>query len=198
VQAITARRVNDLSPYGASVLAAQGVGLSPAAFDRGLADGSVVGHYGFSESIHMIADALGWQITRIEETREAIIARVRRETSAVVVEPGQVAGCQHVAVAYREEQPVITLVHPQQVQPHLEGVVTEDTIEIAGTPHIRLDGSPEIPGGQGTIALAVNMIPRVLNATPGLHSMAELPVPAALTGDVRQQLHGSRQADRCG
>ena len=198
VRAITARRVNDLSPYGPSVLAAQGVGLSPVEFNRGLVDGSVAGHYGFAESIHLIADALGWQIARIEETREPIITRVRRETHAVVVEPGQVAGCNHVAVAYREELPVITLIHPQQVQPHLEGVVTEDVIEIAGTPDIRLAGSPEIPGGQGTIALAVNMIPRVLDAPPGLHTMAELPVPVALTGDVHQQLHGSRQAGRYG
>jgi 4-hydroxy-tetrahydrodipicolinate reductase len=141
----------------------------------------VAGHYGFAESIHLIADAVGWQITRIEETREPIIARVRRETAFAVVEPGQVAGCNHRAVAYREEQPVITLMHPQQLQPQ-----------------IRLAGSPEIPGGQGTVALAVNMIPRVLDATPGLHTMAELPVPAALLGDVRQRLHGAGQAARHG
>ncbi len=198
VQSITARRVNDLSPYGPSVLDAQGVGLSPAAFDRGLAGGRVAGHYGFAESIHLIADAVGWQITRIEETREPIIARVRRETAFAVVEPGQVAGCNHRAVAYREEQPVITLMHPQQLQPQLEGVATQDAIEITGTPGIRLAGSPEIPGGQGTVALAVNMIPRVLDATPGLHTMAELPVPAALLGDVRQRLHGAGQAARHG
>ena len=33
------------------------------------------------------------------------------------------------------------------------------------------------------------MIPRVLNAAPGLYTMADLPVPAALLGDVRRQLH---------
>jgi 4-hydroxy-tetrahydrodipicolinate reductase len=47
-------------------------------------------------------------------------------------------------------------------------------------------GSPEIPGGTATIALAVNMIPHVLNAKPGLHTMAELPVPAAILGDARE------------
>ena len=198
VHSIKARRVNDLSPYGPSVLAAQGVGLSPAEFDRGLAEGRVAGHYGFAESIHLIGAALGWQITRIEETREPIIASIRRETPAVVVEPGEVAGCNHRAVAYREEQPVITLMHPQQVHPELEGVATEDVIEITGAPDIRLAGSPEIPGGQGTVALAVNMIPRVLSAPPGLHTMAELPVPAALLGDVRHRLRGSRQASRHG
>src|SRR5512143_1449189 len=59
IQSITAQRTNDLSPYGPSVLASQGVGLTPEAFRRGLENGTVVGHFGFPESIHMIADALG-------------------------------------------------------------------------------------------------------------------------------------------
>jgi len=195
VRAITARRVNDLSPYGPSVLATQGVGRTPEAFRQGLADGTVVGHFGFPQSLHMIAAALGWEIERIEERREPIVSRVQRETPFVRVEPGEVAGCLHTAVAYRAGAPVITLVHPQQIHPHLEGVETGDVIEITGTPGVRLAGSPEIPGGLGTEALAVNMIPRVLAAAPGLHSMADLPVPAAFRGDPRQsqRARGGRQ-----
>jgi 4-hydroxy-tetrahydrodipicolinate reductase len=188
VESITARRVNDLSPYGPTVLASQGVGLTPQAFRDGLEAGTVVGHVGFAESIQMITTALGWQIERLEETREPIVSRVRRETVFARVEPGQVAGCLHRAIAYRAGSPVITLIHPQQVHPHLEGVETGDAIEIAGTPNLRLAGSPEVPGGEATVALAVNMIPRVLNASPGLHSMADLPVPAAILGDARSRV----------
>lgn len=186
IESISATRINDLSPYGPSVLASQGVGLSPEAFHRGLREGTVVGHFGFAESIRMIAAATGWGIERIEETREPILAKVRRQTPFASVDPGQVAGCRHTAVAYRENKPVITLIHPQQVLPQTEGIETGDRIEIRGTPDINLAGSPEIPGGQGTVALAVNMIPRVLNAAPGLYSMADLPVPSAMLGDVRQ------------
>ena len=189
IRSITARRVNDLSPYGPSVLASQGVGLSPETFARGLEDGTVVGHIGFTESIHMIAATLGWNDIRIEETRQPIISQVRRETPFVTVEPGQVAGCLHTAVAYLNGEAVITLIHPQQVHPHLEGVETGDSIEIKGTPDVHLAGSPEIPGGQATAALAVNMIPRLLNASPGLHTMADLPVPAAILGDARRFVH---------
>jgi 4-hydroxy-tetrahydrodipicolinate reductase len=188
IESILASRINDLSPYGPSVLQPQGVGLSQEAFYRGIKEGSVVGHYGFTESIGMIAAALGWEIERIEQSREPIIAKVRRQTPFVTVEPGMVAGCHHRAVAYRDGEAVLTLDHPQQVEPQREGIETGDTIEIKGTPHIRLTGSPEIPGGEGTAALAVNMIPRLLNAEPGLYSMAELPVPAALLGDVRSRL----------
>jgi 4-hydroxy-tetrahydrodipicolinate reductase len=193
VDSITAERVNDLSPYGPSVLGAQGVGLTPAAFRQGVKDGTVAGHFGFRESIHMIAAAVGWEIERIEEQREPIVSTVRRETPFVTVEPGQVAGCHHTAVAYREGRAVITLSHPQQIHPHLEGVRTGDTLSIRGTSDIRLSGSPEIPGGQGTSALAVNMIPRVLDAPPGLYSMSDLPVPAAMLGDARQLLRTDRR-----
>ena len=189
IRSISATRINDLSPYGHSVLATQGVGLSPQAFTQGLEDGSVVGHIGFVQSVHMIAAALGWELDRIEETREPIISSVRRETPLVTVEPGQVAGCHHRAVAYRQGEAVITLNHPQQIHPQLEGVETGDSITIEGSPDITLAGSPEIPGGEGTCALVVNMIPRVLNAAPGLHTMADLPVPAALLGDARKLVH---------
>ena len=145
----------------------------------------MVGHVGFPESIGMIASALGWHIDRIIQQREPIIARLRRDTPFVTVAPGHTAGCLHTAVAYMQDRPLITLIHPQQVQPHLEQVATSDTIDIRGEPHIHIVGSPEIPGGIGTMALAVNMIPRVLSASPGLKCMAELPVPAAIMGDLR-------------
>ena len=196
IRSITAKRVNDLSPYGPSVLASQGVGLTPEAFRKGVEDGAVVGHLGFPQSLRMVADVLGWEIERIEENRQPIISKVRRETSFVTVEPGAVAGCMHTAVADRAGKPVITLIHPQQIHPHLEGVETGDTIEINGTPHVRLAGSPEIPGGLGTIALAVNLIPRTLNAAPGLHSMADLPVPAAMLGDARRLVRGAQEHGR--
>ena len=186
VDSITAGRVNDLSPYGHSVLKTQGVGLSPEEFTRGIAEGSVVGHFGFPESISLIARALGWNIDRIEQTRKPIISSVERRTPTVTIHPGQTAGCEHIAVAYMDSKPVITLIHPQQVHPHLEGVETGDQIRIKGTPDINFVSSPEIPGGIGTIALAVNMIPHVLKAEPGLLAMADLPPPAALLGDIRK------------
>ncbi len=188
IRSITAERVNDLSPYGPNVLKSQGVGLAPDAFHRGLKDGTVVGHYGFPESIHMIASALGWEIDRIDEDRTPIVSSVHRATPFVTVESGMVAGCRHKAIAYRQGEPVITLIHPQQIHPQLEGVQTGDRIEISGTPDFCLSGTPEIPGGAATCALAVNMIPRLLNAAPGLYSMADLPVPAAMLGDARRHL----------
>lgn len=149
-----------------------------------------MGHIGFDQSMHMIAASLGWEIDRIQQTREPIVSQVKRETPFVTVEPGQVAGCLHTATAYVQDKPLMTLIHPQQIHPHLEGVETGDTIEITGTPNVRLVGRPEIAGGQGTAAIAVNMITRILNAAPGLYSMVDIPVPAAMLGDARKFIHG--------
>jgi len=48
--------------------------------------------------------------------------------------------------------------------------------------------SPEVPGGIGTIAMCVNMIPHIINARPGLHTMITLPVPRAIMGDMRDMI----------
>ena len=65
---------------------------------------------------------------------------------------------------------------------------TGDFIEIYGEPNIKLAIQPEIPGGIGTIALAVNSIPNVIKSAPGIKNMTELPVPAALLTDIRSLL----------
>lgn len=188
VKQIKAARINDLSPFGPTVMRTQGVGTSVEAFEAGLQSGDIVGHVGFRESIQLMAKALGWELERIEETRAPIISTVYRETAHVKVEPGQVAGCRHTAIGYVQGEPKIELIHPQQILPQLEGVETGDYIDITGTPDLHLAIKPEIPGGLGTMAMAVNMIPQVLAARPGLLSMAELPIPAAIMGDVRHLL----------
>lgn len=182
VERIEASRVNDLSPYGPTVMKSQGVGTSPEAFAAGVADGSIVGHVGFPESIHMISEALGLGVDRIVESREPIISTIYRETQHVKVKPGMVAGCAHIGIGYRGDQEVVKLIHPQQIHPGLENQATGDYIHIFGKPEIHMAIQPEIAGGLATIGVAVNMIPHVVAATPGLKRMIDLPAPAALMG----------------
>jgi 4-hydroxy-tetrahydrodipicolinate reductase len=190
VDRIKGTRINDLSPYGYHVLKTQGVNLLPEDFEKGVKDGSVAGHFGFPESIGMIAGALGWEIGRIEQHRIPIVSRVERDGGEIgTVKPGYTAGCMHTGVGYDKEGNVrIELIHPQQVHPEAEGVETGDVIEIFGEPNIRISTGPEIPGGIGTVALAVNMIPKVIDAAPGFKTMADLPVPSAIMGDLRSRI----------
>ena len=134
VDSIEAGSVNDLSPYGYSVLKTHGVGLTPEQFYIGLEDGSVVGHFGFPQSVSMISKALGWKIDRTEQTRKPIVSNVERRTPEITIHPGQTTGCEHTCTAYINGKPVIKFIHPQQVHPELEGVETGDRITIHGTP----------------------------------------------------------------
>jgi 4-hydroxy-tetrahydrodipicolinate reductase len=177
VDGIYAERFNDLSPYGGAVMTTQGIGLSPEAFAAGLKTGSVLGHIGFRQSVAMISDALGLAVDRVEEERAPIVARVRRVGRHITVEPGQVAGCRHTAKGFAGGRAVVELVHPQQIQPEAEGQKTWDRIEIRGEPGISLRVEPEMAGGIGTASIAVNMVPLVAAAAPGLVSMKDLPVP---------------------
>jgi 4-hydroxy-tetrahydrodipicolinate reductase len=188
VRRIRARRVNDLSPFGPTVMETQGVGRSIEEFRAGRKDGSIVGHIGFVQSVSMIASSLGLELDEITESVEPIVSRTHRRTEYVEVLPGQVAGCSHRAEGWSGGEIRIVLEHPQQVRPDLEGVATGDFIEIEGSPDIKMNIVPEIPGGLATAAIAVNMIPEVLNARSGVITMPELPVPAARLSDFRSFL----------
>jgi len=185
VEHIKAARVNDLSPFGHAVMIEQGVGLSKQEFYDGVENGSVAGHVGFPESINMVADGIGWKVEKIDETREAIMSNTYRETKYVTVEAGNVAGCKQCGYGYVDGEMKIEMEHPQQILPETEGIDTGDYIWIKGTPDINMQIKPEIPGGVGTIAMCVNMIPHVINSYAGLVTMLDLPVPRAIMGDMR-------------
>ncbi|KPU42522.1 hypothetical protein OXPF_43070 [Oxobacter pfennigii] len=192
VKKIKAARINDLSPFGTTVMKTQGVGTTPEEFKKGIADGSIVGHIGFKQSITMIADSIGIEIDEVIETREPIISNTYRETPYIKVEPGMVAGCRHIGYGMKNGEAVITLEHPQQIYPSVENIDTGDYIWLEGDPDLNLSIKPETPGGIGTIATAVNMIPHVINSAPGLVTMKDLPIPRALMGDVAKLIKAGR------
>jgi len=177
VDRIEASRINDLSPFGPTVMTGQGVGTTVEQFEAGVADGNIVGHIGFPESIGLIAKALNWEIDEIVETREPIVASVERSTSHVHVAPGDVCGCRQVGKGYSAGELKIELIHPQQIHPGMEGVETGDYIHIFGDPDISMALTPEIPGGKGTYASTGNYI-RLIGAAPaGMLTVVDMPLP---------------------
>lgn len=187
VDHIKAERVNSLSPFGPAVMDEQGVGISLDEFNDKMEDGSLAGHVGFSESVNMISDALGWKLSdKVKQTMEPIVSKVYRKAPYAEVEEGAVAGCEMLGYGYVDGEEKIEMVHPQQVEPQLEGVDTGDYITIKGNPDVNMAIKPEVPGGVGTIAMCINMIPQVINAGSGLKTMLDLPVPRAIMGDMRE------------
>ena len=178
-------RVNSLSPFGPTVMEEQGVGLSLESFNTKLANDEISGHVGFIESTYMIAKALGLEVVDFEQSMSPIVTNVDRKSPYGFAKAGDVAGVDMRSFAKLSNNTKIDMVHPQQIEPELEGTKTGDYIQIKGNPEINLSNVPEVEGGIGTIAICVNMIPHVINSKPGLKTMIDLPVPRAIMGDVR-------------
>ncbi|WP_423364437.1 2,4-diaminopentanoate dehydrogenase [Mycoplasma sp. P36-A1] len=185
VDHITARRVNSLSPFGPAVMEEQGVGMPLDEFNEKNAKHELAGHVGFKESVNMIADGLGLKLENFEQQMKPIVTEVDRKSPYGFAAAGSLAGVNMTAQGTVDGKVMIDMQHPQQIEPQLGGVNTGDYIVLEGNPKVSMSITPEVDGGIGTIAMCVNMIPHTINATPGLKTMIDLPVPRAIMGDMR-------------
>lgn len=185
VEHIEAKRINSLSPFGPTVMHEQGVGITLNEYHKRIMDGTLAGHVGFNESIHMISDALGVKLTGFKQQMEPIVTSVDRKSPYGEAKAGTLAGINMTGQGMILGDVFIDMIHPQQIEPEMEGTETGDYINLKGTPNIHMKITPEINGGIGTIAMCVNMIPHVINARSGLKTMIDLPVPRAILGDMR-------------
>jgi 4-hydroxy-tetrahydrodipicolinate reductase len=183
------RRVVDFSPYGPDEMRHIGAGRSPEDFRLGVADGTI-GHVGLLESATMIAGALGWRLDALSQTKTPIVSPTHRVTRFVTIEPGSVCGFRQSVTGTRLGSPVLELEMIGLVSPDpaVDGVELGDWTRIQGEPNIEchLKGEVAQKGGLATAAIAVNMIPQVLNAPPGFHTARDLPFPSAWLSDLRE------------
>ena len=157
-----------------------GSGLTPEAFQARV-DAGTVRHVGLAESITMIADALGWTLDRVTDEIAPEDRRGARSRSQFLnVEAGQVCGLIQDGVGYRDGEPVITL----HMEAYLGAPESYDAVRIEGTPPLRMKLAGGVHGDIATASIAVNSIPRVLAAPPGLHTMRSLPLPSFFGGKL--------------
>jgi 4-hydroxy-tetrahydrodipicolinate reductase len=182
---VECKRVNSLSPFGPAVMEEQGVGITLDEFNHGVETDTLAGHVGFEESIQMIGDAIGWNVEKYETQMKPIVTTIDRKSPYGFAAAGNIAGVNMTGQGFVEGEILIDMIHPQQIEPEMEGTSTGDYITLKGTPEINMAITPEIDGGIGTIAMCVNMIPHVINARAGLKTMIDLPVPRAIMGDMR-------------
>ncbi len=154
-----------------------GAGLTPEQFRKGLVAGTLR-HVGFSESIQMIGDAMGWPIDRITEAIEPKIADAPVESELLAVDPGYVSGIIQDGVGYVKGEPRITL----HLEAYLGAPVSYDSVLIEGSPRIysKIDGG--VHGDIATASMTVNSIPAVLTAAPGFRTMRDMRLPSFYGG----------------
>jgi 4-hydroxy-tetrahydrodipicolinate reductase len=181
--AVRVRRVNDFSVYGQTVIKHIGANLIPKEFESGLQDGSIVLHVGLPESIQMVAKGLGWKLDQMTEEQHALVSHTDRSAGSIKIEAGRVCGFHQKARGQAKrntiELEIFGIILPN---PSEDGVSPGTWIEIEGDPgmNVAISGGICQAGGLGTVAHAVNVIPLVVDAKPGLLTVRDLPVASCL------------------
>src|SRR6266508_569264 len=154
-----------------------GAGLTTEQFQKKVDDGSVR-HVGLTESIAMIADAMGWTLDRITDDIQPKLAAVTISSEFLAVDPGYVCGIIQDGVGYRKNEPVIRL----HMEAYLGAPESYDSVEIEGSPVISSKIVGGVHGDVATASIVVNSISKVLSAPPGLHTMRSLALPSFYPG----------------
>jgi len=176
VDAIRLERVQDARIRRLPFQQKIGSGLSLEEFGEGVRDGTVR-HVGLAESVAMIADALGWKLDRVTDEIQPMIAKAPIE-GPLRVEAGQVCGITQDGVGYRDGRAAIVL----HMEAYLGAPETYDSVQIAGSPPLHVKAIGGFHGDVATTSITVNMIPKVLQAAPGLHTMRSLALPSFAGG----------------
>lgn len=156
-----------------------GATLTPDQFAE-LVKTKAVRHVGLTESVSMLADALGFKVDRITDEIQPKIATETVKSEFLTVQPGQVCGIVQDGVGYRKNEPVITL----HMEAYLGAPETYDEVRIEGSPNLRVRAIGGYHGDVATASIVVNSLPKVIDAKPGLHTMRTMPIPSFFRGTV--------------
>ena len=177
VDRVTVYRIQDARHRRLPFQQKIGAGLTTEQFQKRVDEGSIK-HVGFTESIAMIADSLGWTLDRITDHVEPKLAQVTVSSEFLAVDPGYVCGIVQEGIGYRKKEPAIRL----RMEAYLGAPDPYDLIEIDGNPRLSVRIAGGVHGDVATAAIVVNSIPKVLEATPGLRTMRDMPLPSFFAG----------------
>jgi 4-hydroxy-tetrahydrodipicolinate reductase len=150
-----------------------GSGLTTQQFQKKVADGSVR-HVGLTESVMMIADALGWKLDKVTDRIQPRLAEQTVESEFLAVDAGYVCGIVQDGIGWKSGKPLITL----HMEAYLGAPESFDAVTIEGNPRIQQKISGGVHGDVATASITVNSIPRVLDAPPGLRTMRDTNLPS--------------------
>lgn len=148
-----------------------GAGLSLEEFEQKKREGSLR-HVGLTESMQFIAHRMGWKLDKTEDIISPVIANEEITTETMTIPVGYAAGVRQVGNGYQNGELKVKLVFQATVgEP-----VSYDEVIIEGNPSIRSRIEGGVNGDVATCAIALNAIPQVLRSSPGLKTMADVPM----------------------
>ena len=170
IDAILIERIQDASfrrlPFRQKI----GAGLSEDEF-RGKAAEGKIRHVGLTESMHMIASKLGWDVDRTEDIVEPVLAGEKVKGEDWLVEAGMAPGVNQIGRAFSGDKEVLTLVFRACVGEK----EPRDRVKIHGTPEVDLTIAGGVNGDIATCAIITNAVAAVCDAPPGLRTMVDMP-----------------------
>ena len=180
IEEIIATRVVDASTRRLPLQRKIGAGITTNEFQNRV-DSGTIGHVGLIESFSMICEGLGLKVISVENILNPVIAKEDVNSKYIKVNAGQVTGIEQRISGMFDKNIILNL----NLRMYLGAQEPYDEIIIKGTPNlnVRFDGG--ISGDLATAAIAVNSIPRILNAPPGLITAKDLPMASAILGDVK-------------
>lgn len=128
-------------------------------------------HVGLPESVDFIADRLGWKLDRNTESLEPVIAAEQIDTGYKPITKGMARGVHQVGRGFVGDREVITL--------NFRAAVGEpesyDQVHIDGEPEIQSRISGGVNGDIATCAITLNAVRSILQTSPGLKTMGQIP-----------------------
>jgi 2,4-diaminopentanoate dehydrogenase len=178
VDTIRVERIQDAAVRRLPFQQKIGAGLTAEEFAEKVESGSVR-HVGLTESVAMIADAMGWQLESITDVIGPKIAAKATRSQFLTVNKGQVAGIIQTGTGYdKEGQALITL----HMEAYLGAPESYDAVIVKGSPDLHMKIAGGVHGDIATASITVNSIPKVLTAPAGLQTMRSMVIPSYFGG----------------
>jgi hypothetical protein len=165
---------------------AMGFGSAPDVFEANNTRRSTWLNGLFSESVQMVADGIGLGVDDVSSTLETALAPADLDTASGVVKKGTVAGQHWRWSGYRDGIEVIA--HETIWRMHdsvaLDWATGKHSVRFSGNPDmfIEFEGNYVSDGLLATAMHAVNAIPLVRDADPGVKTFLDLPWIMGQTG----------------
>jgi hypothetical protein len=164
-------RVVDTSRRRPQLQAKSGLGLDLETFAERARTGAIR-HVGLPESARLVAAALGWNIDRIVDDIEPVVAQTDIETGSGGVAKGAAAGVHQTATCLINGRERIRL----DLTMAYGADEPRDEIQIAGTPPVHVVIPDGIFGDAATAGVVVNSARPIGGARNGLITVLDLPL----------------------
>lgn len=173
VDRIRVSRIQDASKRRIPFQQKIGAGLTLGQFQEKVSAGTLR-HVGLTESVHMIADRMGWTLDKTTESLEPVIAESDVTTGYAPIRAGMARGVEQIGRGYANGDEVITL----EFRAGVGEPESYDRVEITGEPSITSVIEGGVNGDIATCAITINALRSIVDAEPGLRTMTDIPAVA--------------------